>query len=281
MAYNASGDAGTDAGAEAGSPMPGDWRYWSDAGRFMLAALRILVETMRDLPAIERPVSAALGDYFTAHPDMASWQGAYNRTPEDWAALDAIGAPLSAAWDRISFATRSAVLMGIIYLESAINVCCHRVLGEATAEAIEPLQIGRKLQVLHAMAGEPAVKQTALNEALHELIEWRNRFTHGKVPALPRSLRQQSGPRHWSYVDSPDEELTEMIHLLRRFLVVSRHLDRLMPAPAYSLSEDYPAIERDLEELDRYAVRFSQDHRRVPLQELIYGVVTDESDKGD
>ncbi len=66
MASNASVDADAGAEAEAGLSALGDWRYWSDAGRFMLAALRILVETMRDLPAIERPVSAALGDYFTA-----------------------------------------------------------------------------------------------------------------------------------------------------------------------------------------------------------------------
>jgi hypothetical protein len=51
----------------------------------------------------------------------------------------------------LSCCTRTAILMAIIELESAVNMFCYFNLGETVTDAIENLSIGAKIEVAHRM----------------------------------------------------------------------------------------------------------------------------------
>jgi hypothetical protein len=137
-------------------------------------------------------------------------------------------------WDlesNLSCSTRTAILMAIIELESTVNMFCYFNLGEIVTDSIENLSLAAKLEVAHRVLGLPEFKGTHQHRAIRTLLNWRNAFAHGKCTDMPSgSIRDNHLKEPEKYSD-PGEEVQEMLHLLRDYLVVSQHIHKISKHP--------------------------------------------------
>lgn len=120
--------------------------------------------------------------------------------------------------------TRTAILMAIIDLEANINRFCYYNLGENTAEAVERLSLIEKLEVIHAVLGQPGFKGTKPYESLRGLVNWRNAFVHGKRPSLPYNKLKKNHLKPLKEVYTPANDVKEMHDHLESYLSLHKHL---------------------------------------------------------
>jgi hypothetical protein len=160
----------------------------------------------------------------------------------------------------LSCYTRTAILMAIIELESAVNMFCFFNLGETVTEAIENLSLGAKLEVAHRALTLSDFKGTHQHRAVRTLLNWRNAFAHGKCTDMPiGSIRENhlKKPEKYPY---PGSEFQEMLSLLRDYLVVSQHLHKTSKHPYTS---GYPVELNEVEDwLDKLRT-FQFDERQL------------------
>lgn len=129
---------------------------------------------------------------------------------------------------------RTAILMAAIDLEAGINKFCFYNLGEEATNAIERLTPAEKLTVIHKVLDLGDFKGTSQYESVIALAKWRNAFAHGKCPDMPaRSLRENhlSEPKN---LRGSGEVVNEVLKLLRHYIVVHSHLNKISQHPSTS-----------------------------------------------
>jgi hypothetical protein len=127
----------------------------------------------------------------------------------------------------LSCYSRTAILMATIDLESTINQFCYFNLGDATANSIEGLNLIEKIEVTHAVLGLSSFKGTHVYRALHNLVNWRNAFAHGKCTDIPRNTIKENHLTNPEKFAGPGDEVQEMLTLLHDYLVVCQHLSKI------------------------------------------------------
>ena len=145
--------------------------------------------------------------------------------------IEAIIDPERQAHYRLQYATATAILMAIIHLESTINVFLHHNFGAAVSDAAEPLTHAKKLALVYGLRKQELPGH--INEAIGELVTWRNQFAHGRPTPRPGGLRETIPPRPLNVAPLPRDTVNEMAHLVRHFLTVMRALGSLNTSPDF------------------------------------------------
>lgn len=215
---------------------PGLAKY-NFAGLFVSIAVEDAVVALEPLPGIATRVSDELTawvkqqDYATQILLRRKRALISDLLAPQQEAIEAIIGVQRRAEDRALYATSTAILMAIIHLESTINVFLHHNFGQVAGDAAEPLPYAKKFALAYGLRQVPM--PSTINVAIGELVTWRNNFAHGKPTLRPKSLQQTLPPRALTAVPSPREAATEMLHLLRGFLLVAQGLITLNTSPEF------------------------------------------------
>jgi hypothetical protein len=148
---------------------------------------------------------------------------------------------------------RTAILMAAIAIESEVNRFLFFNVGEETTESIERLSVEDKLILAHKILGLTAFKGTKPYQAVVEIMKWRNKFAHGKIPDMPgrnlHAIHVESAGRY----KSPGSELADAIKLLGHYLVIRRHIDSMEKGrPGPEGNGDVEAVEAVLRDLKKF-----------------------------
>jgi hypothetical protein len=192
----------------------------------MFVVLKSLAEVEQLLNKMlreQRIVDSKLDVFYAKFPSEAD-------VSESDEAMEEFGDICERLWNLesdLSCTTRTAILMAIIDLESTINQFCYFNLGEATANSIEGLNLSGKLEVTHAVLGLSPLKGTHVDRSLHNLVNWRNAFAHGKCTDMPRNSIKENHLTAPDKFPGPGDEVQEMVTLLHDYLVTCQHLSKI------------------------------------------------------
>ncbi len=230
--------------------------HYNGAQWFVPVALRDLCDALDLLPVVALYCGTRLSDWFAQHrPELR--EGRYPHTPEQFRDTDALMRPSMAIEEKIEYSGTVAILMAVIDLESQINVFIHENFAAGVSASVESLQLGKKFTLAYALHGKPYVG-THVQEALGELIGWRNEYAHGKWVGRPKSLLQTLSPRLPGMVHTAGDVARETTHLLQRYFLVRRGLDSIDSRSLGAEREkDYREVEETLARIAR--TRFDDD----------------------
>lgn len=125
----------------------------------------------------------------------------------------------------------TAILMAAIELENEVNYLLYRDISEVVGEALESLSLEKKLEAAHRILGQPQFKGTAQQEAVTQLVRWRNKFAHGKQPDTsfdPSRWRddattgeEQCGSQEW--------EVQQLARYMCYYVTAAKHVGSISP----------------------------------------------------
>jgi hypothetical protein len=121
----------------------------------------------------------------------------------------------------------TATFMANVELESRINMFCFFNIGEVATDAIETLSLVKKMEIVHCVLGIAQFKGTKPYEALDRLVEWRNKYAHGKCTDMPKDKLRKN---HLNYPDkypSPKEMVENLLKYINHYLIITDHLSQI------------------------------------------------------
>ncbi len=201
----------------------GEKQYWRSNGAIFIV-IKSLKEVERILASMlreQRIVNKKLGEYFVKYPD---------KTDDSEEAMDEFADICERLWEielNLSSSTRTAILMAVVDLESSVNQFCYFNLNGIVAEAIERLSLIEKLEVAHAVLNQSPFRGSRPFQAVHELVNWRNAFAHGKCTDMPFNTIKENHLKTPKKYPEPGDEVQEMLELLDHYLIVCKHLSKI------------------------------------------------------
>ncbi|HZK52793.1 MAG TPA: hypothetical protein VFC84_01125, partial [Desulfosporosinus sp.] len=125
---------------------------------------------------------------------------------------------------KLSSLIDTAILMCCIALESRVNMFCYFNIGEETTDAIETLNLVKKVEVAHRVLRKRPFKGTKPYEAINNLVEFRNLYAHGKCTDRPKDKIRKNHLTHPDSFPEPRDKLVNLIKYIEEYLYVNNHL---------------------------------------------------------
>lgn len=122
----------------------------------------------------------------------------------------------------------SAILLSVIDLESLINQFCYYNLGEMATDSIETLSMLNKMEIIHRVLNLEKFKGTKPYESLKSLVNWRNKYAHGKNSDMPsKPLRKNHIEQPEEYKNTAGDKTEELIKQIENYIVMIDYLETI------------------------------------------------------
>ena len=196
--------------------------WWRDNG-----AIFVIIKSIEETYSICSSIleeSEKISPILAEHYDK--WKDDYE-TDEAMSEFCEITDEMSLLESKLSSSIDTAILMCCIALESRVNMFCYFNIGEETTDAIETLNLVKKIEVAHRILRKRPFKGTKPYEAINDLVEFRNLYAHGKCTDRPKDKIRKNHLTHPDSFPEPGDKLADLIKYVEEYLLVNKHLSSI------------------------------------------------------